>query len=271
MVLLLLSGCIASRKCQESGLKWSARSGPPQAVGHRRGPIPPRELLYTFAGKQGTTPIWTLAGRHGFFFTAGMTINADGAPNAYHPDGARGLDFLANAGNSGNWWSLVTDNGRPTGDPLIQTDGQFKGYYISQTSLCDGTKLDADITKYVDARNVPFLALPPHLIGPGMARLGDLGIVYNTRNHRLEYAIVADQGPRDAIGEGSIALATSLGISTDMRNHNAGQDAGVVYVIFPGTAAQPAWPRTVNDVRARAAAAFEDWGGIDQLRGLVAR
>ena len=35
-----------------------------------------------------------------FFYESGMTIDADGAPNAYHPDNT-GLDDLANAGTPG--------------------------------------------------------------------------------------------------------------------------------------------------------------------------
>src|SRR5215469_15331978 len=46
-------------------------------------------------------------------FTAGMTIDADGAPNAYAPHN-RGLDYTANARGAQGWIALVTnDNGRP--------------------------------------------------------------------------------------------------------------------------------------------------------------
>ena len=34
-----------------------------------------------------------------------MTIDADGAPDAYHPDDI-GRDYLANAGEPGNWWAV---------------------------------------------------------------------------------------------------------------------------------------------------------------------
>ena len=37
-----------------------------------------------------------------------MTIDADGAPNAYHPDNT-GLDDLANAGTPGRWEGLAKD------------------------------------------------------------------------------------------------------------------------------------------------------------------
>jgi len=104
-----------------------------------------------------------------------------------------------------------------------------------------------------------------------MAQMGDLAVVYNTRNDTLEFAIIADQGPRDTIGEGSIALAANLDINIDVRNHTAGQDAGVIYLVLPGTAAEPPWPCTLDDIRANAAAAFEAWGGLEQLKAVTGR
>ncbi len=47
-------------------------------------------------------------------FDAGMTIDADGSPRAYHPVEGFGLDFLGNAGRPGNWWALACrKDGRP--------------------------------------------------------------------------------------------------------------------------------------------------------------
>ncbi len=199
-----------------------------------------------------------------------MTVNADGAPNAYHPNKSRGLDFLANAGRPGNWWGLATDSNTPSGNPLIQTSGEFKGYYVSHTSLCDGPRGDEDTAKYVDARHISYIVLPPQLLDGCFARLGDLAAVYNMRNGHLEYAIVADRGPRDAIGEGSIALAARLGIGTDLRGHRAGQSGDVVYLVFPGTASEPAWPRERDSIQQGAANAFNAWGGLEVLLSVLA-
>ena len=269
IVLLLVSGCAATRHGHGFEPRPPVAGTGPQAAAPEEAPAPAKQLFFTFTRTQGATPIWTLAGRDGFFFTAGMTINADGAPNAYHPEKTKGLDFLGNAGHSGNWWGLATDNGKPSGKPLVQQEGEFKGFYVSQTALYDHTKVDGDLAKYVDAREIPFLVLPPQLLGPGLARMGDLAVVYNTRNGALDFAVIADQGPRDTIGEGSIALAANLDINTDMRNHTAGQDGGVVYLVLPGTAAEPPWPRTLDDIRASAAATFEAWGGLEQLKAVV--
>jgi hypothetical protein len=61
-------------------------------------------------------------------YRGGLMIDADGAPTAYGPDG-KGLDHLANAGKPGNWWGVVTVDGKP----VVQENG----YYVSTTSLED--------------------------------------------------------------------------------------------------------------------------------------
>jgi hypothetical protein len=56
-----------------------------------------------------------------------------GAAHAYLPSDAPGLDFWENAGQPGNWWGIVTDNGLPNGNPVIQTaNDPAPGFYISR-------------------------------------------------------------------------------------------------------------------------------------------
>jgi hypothetical protein len=83
----------------------------------------------------GNYTVWQISGQTTFFFKSGMTIDADGAPNAYHPDKNKGLDDLSNAGSEGHWWGIVTDNGQEDGEPVIQEDGPYRGYYISNTKF----------------------------------------------------------------------------------------------------------------------------------------
>lgn len=215
--------------------------------------------------------IWKIRNSEPFFFNTSMTIDADGAPNAYHPDNRHGLDFLGNAGHPGDWWALATDNGRVSGRPLVQRDGDpFPGYYISQTSLRDKTKPDRDTTKYVDARSVPYIALPPALLSEtgahGLARMGDLAMVINAKVGTSSFAIVADQGPPHGLGEGSIALGNALRIPTNLRARRAGTSGDVIYVVFPNTAAEPLWPRPLDNIKAAAERAFSDWGGMTLIR-----
>src|SRR5882724_11919445 len=66
-----------------------------------------------FPVREGSISISRIAGA--VIFQAGLTIDADGAPNAYAPHD-KGLDFNANARSSkdGTWVSVVTDrHGRP--------------------------------------------------------------------------------------------------------------------------------------------------------------
>ena len=60
-------------------------------------------------------PVWKWNGLNVVFYKSGMTIDADGAPNAYHPDNI-GLDDLKNAGYPNtSWWKniLVPDPQNP--------------------------------------------------------------------------------------------------------------------------------------------------------------
>lgn len=157
-------------------------------------------------------------------FTSGMAVDADGSPRAYHPDGVSGLDDLHNAGTPGDWSALALMDGKP----LVQgPQDAAPGYYVSMTSLEDHSVQAIVPSRFVDSEQVPYIALPPDLSGP---RLGDLAIVINTRNGKSSPAIVADHGPRNRLGEGSIRLAKSLGINSNART--GGIDQGIVYAVF---------------------------------------
>jgi hypothetical protein len=200
-------------------------------------------------------PIWQLPDSHAFFFISGMTIDADGAPNAYGPDDT-GLDNLANAGVPTHWDGIVTDE---DGNPLIQGESDpFPGYYISCTSLSDRRKKFTDPTRYVDAAKIPYVVLPNDLADRGGARLGDFAVVMNLRNGRSSYAIYADIG---TMGEGSIALADNLGIWSDARR--GGQSDGILYLVFPGSGNLR--PRAIGEIQSEAEKLLQDWGGIEKL------
>src|SRR5580765_76803 len=184
-------------------------------------------------------PIGRLPDVRAFFFISGMTIDADGAPNAYHPDDF-GLDAVANAGAPGNWNGIVTDQ---DGMTLIQQETDpFPGYYISCTSLFDDTKMFSDPTTYVDSSRIPYVALPQDLADREGMQLGDFAFTMNLENGKSSYAIYADVGK---VGEGSIALADALGVSSDARH--GGQAGGILYLLFPRSGDQR--PRTISEIR----------------------
>jgi hypothetical protein len=188
-------------------------------------------------------PVWQLLDRQAFFFISGMTIDADGSPNAYHPGGAAddaGLDELSNAGKPGEWNGIITDR---DGDPLIQQERDpYPGYYISCTSLFDKTKTFSDPTRYVDASKIPYVVLPQDIADRGGARLGDFAVVVNLGNGKSSFAIYADIG---TLGEGSVALANALGIQSDARH--GGESDGILYLLFPGSGNRR--PRTVAEIQ----------------------
>jgi hypothetical protein len=99
-----------------------------------------------------------------FFYESGMMIDADGGYHAYHPDNKSGLDYLGNAGKPGNWWALVTDNEKPSGNPVIQSSSDpAPGFYISTTSLEDSSVDREDPRRYVNAESINFFVLPGKL------------------------------------------------------------------------------------------------------------
>jgi hypothetical protein len=198
--------------------------------------------------------IWQLP-NNAFFFTAGMMIDADGAPNAYHPDDT-GIDDLANAGWPGHWNGIITDK---LGNPLVQQEADpFPGYYISCTSLADKTKEFNDPSRYVDATKIPYVALPEEIAENGGVQLGDFAFVANLHNGKSSFAIYADIG---TLGEGSVALAERLGISPNARH--GGESDGVLYMFFPGSGNRQ--PRTIDEIQGEGERLLPDSGGIEKL------
>lgn len=196
-----------------------------------------------------------------FFYESGMMIDADGGYHAYHPDNKSGLDYLGNAGHSGNWWALVTDNGKPGGDPLIQRDSDpAPGFYISTTSLEDESVDSSDPRRYVNAEAINFFVLPGRsALG---AKLGDLGVVIRPATGVYDYAVYADVGPGNKIGEGSIALANALGISSSPKTGGIGH--GIIFIVFPESTA--GWPLSQAEIDQYGAQLFVKWGGMDKAK-----
>jgi hypothetical protein len=196
-----------------------------------------------------------------FFYESGLMIDADGAYHAYHPDGRSGLDYLGNAGKPGNWWALVTDNGQAGGRPLIQTSGDpAPGFYISTTSLQDPGCDRKDPRRYVNAEVVNFIVLPGR-IGLG-TKLGDFAVVLRPATGAYDYALYADVGPANKIGEGSIALAAALGVPSSPKTGGIGH--GIAYIVFPSSVQK--WPLSQPDIDQYGAQLFSKWGGLDKAK-----
>lgn len=185
-------------------------------------------------------------------WTAGLAVDADGAPTAYAPPGSglHALDALANAGRPGQWWGLVCD---AQGEPVIQGDGDPEpGYYVSATAYADPNRPRTDPRRYVDSTRIPYVAIPPELRAAGV-HLGDLARV-SYRDH-WSPAIVGDVGPRHRIGEGSIALARALGINASPIHGGIGK--GVSVVLWPSSTL--GWPLVMDRIEARVVELWTAW------------
>ena len=210
---------------------------------------------------------WSVTpGPSNFFYESGLAIDADGAYRAYHPEDRLGLDSLNHAGHEGNWWALVTDNEKRSGQPVVQSPSDpAPGFYVSTTALYDESNPNPrDPRRYVDAESIAYVVLHPKALK--FARLGDFAVVINLRNGKLSGAIVADESASNLpVGEGSIALARALDINASART--GGQDDSVIYLIFPNSG--NGRPRALKEITASANQLFTAWGGIDRLNACV--
>jgi len=193
-----------------------------------------------------------------FFYMAGMAIDADGSPRAYHKDDSKALDYLHNGGRPGDWWALVTVNGKPY---IQKADDPYPGYYMSMTSLEDTDKKETDPERYVNAETIPYIVLPQKVEEAGGAKLGDFAVVLNKANGKLCYAIFADGGPPGKLGEGSIALAKALDI--DANPKDGGVPDNIIYLVFPGSGNKQ--KRTLEEINTEGGKLFAAWGGKEML------
>jgi hypothetical protein len=165
----------------------------------------------------------------------GMNIDADGAYRAYKIRNL-GLDYDDNGKDpcapSGHWIGVVTDGaGRPIPQ---QAQHPAPGYLISTTSLEDQTRAVTDPLRYVDSESVPYIVLPGgHL---DRASLGDYAMVVNTETGKIVHAIAADAGPKNKIGEASIAVARALLGEAASNPRRGGTERPIIrYIVFPNS------------------------------------
>lgn len=191
------------------------------------------------------------------FWTSPLAVDADGHPQCYHPKGSPpGLDYLANAGSSGNWWGIACD---ASGRPYVQTeDDDAPGFYVSTTALMDGSLKSADPSRYVHSGERPFFVLPSTPKFHSKQTLGDLAFFVNTDNGESSWAVYADIGPQNKIGEGSMKLCERLGLSADPKKGGTEKEI-IATVYFPGSTI--GWPKSNEELSARAHELFHYWSG----------
>jgi hypothetical protein len=203
-----------------------------------------------------------------FYVIERMAIDADGAPNAYHPQD-KGIDALANAGfPNGAWKSILAVDPLDATKPFVQTVGPFAGFFIAKTTLQDPNRGETDPIRYVDSTKVPYLVFPAsfHALN-GTGTMGDLAMVRNLRNDQVTAAIVADVGPKNApLGEVSIRLAENLGGANVNPRNGSGMPRGrFLYVLFPKSRSTPRWPLRVERIEELANSALTAIGGWERV------
>src|SRR5437667_2132588 len=131
----------------------------------------------------------------GSFYVSKMAIDADGAPNAYHPTPGTGLDSVKNAGFGSSCDVLVCKvPGKPGKGYVTTPSGPFQGFFVSQSSLEDSTKDRTDHERYVSATHIPYVAVPRSVAKKLKVQTGDLAYAVNLKNGARPAALSADIG-----------------------------------------------------------------------------
>ena len=189
-----------------------------------------------------------------------FAVDGDGAPNCYGPPGTPALDHLANAGSDGDWYGILTD---ASGNRIVQgPNDPYPGMYISPTAAQDHGYAVHDPRRYVDSTVTPYISIPSNEIHDHTIVLGDVGLVYNRATKQWASAVVADVGPKNKFGEGSIALGKAIGIQNTSPK-NGGADSGIVWVIFKGSS--KGWPRAPAEIDDQVTALLDAAGGISKF------
>jgi hypothetical protein len=96
--------------------------------------------------------------------------------------------------------------------------------------------------------------------------LGDLAALIFGR--RLAFAVFADFGPKNLLGEGSVELFRELGeerVRSEGRVRDIGMGPGVITIVFPKSGALPdrdSEAALIAAVRSRGLSLFRSLGGV---------
>jgi hypothetical protein len=133
---------------------------------------------------------------------------------------------------------VSTSNCNEDTDPWYQDETSF------ETSK--GKSFQADSTHYFV---IPLPSSRFSYSGNGIKPGSVAAIIYN---NKVVYAVFADEGPSNIIGEASYATAKALGI--DSNPETGGVESGVTYIVFPGNVPNPVESNSAIDSKGAAAA-----------------
>lgn len=178
------------------------------------------------------------------YFTADADIDADGANGqnggkpAYKVDDT-GSEFLENGGMRIVSGKVICAKSWARDIVILDTDNQpkvFANGIIASTTWYKYSGFNRNNpAAYVDAETIPYIVVPPIIIQEtvGVVRGCKARATYQGKSIEC---VVADRGPKNKIGELSIAAARALGINPSPRNGGT-ERAVVLYELWPDIAA----------------------------------
>lgn len=260
----------------------------------------PKEFTFPHA-EIGTVQVFRDAGSKAIAFASQMQVNTDGAPDSYHPDDT-GITHICNGVSVGPacawkasclpefrqakaehfrgptkicFFAMATDS---HGLPIIQGNADPKpGYFVSTTALHQPGENIRTPQAQLDSNTVSFAVIPGtwQTSGKPGPRLGDFGVAYRRSNGKSAFFVIGDTGPRNKLGEGSVALHQALGNDPFMlrfgvrRARKGIGDRDVVYVVFPNSA-QPNLRLDAASIERFASPLMDRFGGIERLKACAA-
>jgi len=236
----------------------------------------------SYAKSDHRVPLRRIQGTTAVFFQSKLSCDVDGSPNAYHPlDDRLSLDVIESAGGKRtgdrpDGALLVQPSPEIVvwvgGKPYIQPDGEFKGFYVSETTMQNPTMSPIDPTRYLDARHTQYIVLPGGMAPE--AKVGDLAIVFDPFAKTFAAAVYGDIGPTSESGEAALATLQRLGMSATDGKSSPGQlRDDLFFLVFPNTAsrleqAEP-WPHRQSTIDTLAADELAKWGGVDRIEAIL--
>jgi Fungal chitosanase of glycosyl hydrolase group 75 len=184
------------------------------------------------------------------------------------PSASQLLAKVTNCGSpSGKY---ATDDGEPSRISICKAGKAF--FWKSDMDIdCDGVRTsncneDKDPwyqpqTSFETSKGRPFQAdkthyfvipLPSNRFNYQRAGIKPGSVAAVIYKGRVVYAVFADEGPNNIIGEASYATAKALGINPDPEN--GGTPSGVTFIVFPGKVPSPIESNAAIDQTGAAAA-----------------